>query len=168
MASRRPSPRRLTAKTTIRTATLGTMASQGESRIFSKPSLIKPPQVGVGGFRPRPMKASEASVRMALASQSVPITRISGKIFGKIWPQRIRVSEKPSVRHASMKSRPFLVARVEDEVGKGLFEGAAGKGLEAFVQTLVDRGNGGGREGISASSISCITARTSSRSPSGL
>ena len=57
-----------------------------------------PPQVGVGGFRPRPMKASEASVRMALASQSVPITRISGKIFGKIWPQRIRVSEKPSVR----------------------------------------------------------------------
>ena len=33
----------------------------------------------------------------------------------------------------------LLVARVEDEVGKGLFEGASGKGLEAFVQTLVDR-----------------------------
>ena len=46
-------------------------------------------------------------------------------------------------------SRTFS-KRVEDEVGKGLFEGAAGKCLEAFVQTLVDRGNGGGREGMAA------------------
>ena len=62
---------------------LGTTASQGLSRMFSKPSRIMPPQVGVGGLTPRPMNASDASVRIALASQSDPITRISARDVGQ-------------------------------------------------------------------------------------
>src|SRR5260370_39567990 len=64
-----------------------------------------PTQVAVGGLTPRPTKASEASVRMALASQREPITRISGRMFGRIWTIRIRVSEEPSARPASTNSR---------------------------------------------------------------
>jgi len=41
----------------------------------------------------------------------------------------------------------LLIARVKDEVRKGLGEGAGGKGFEAFVQALVDGGDGRGREG---------------------
>ena len=44
----------------------------------------------------------------------------------------------------------LLIARVEDEVRKGLGEGAVGKGVEALVQALVDGGDGGGREGMAA------------------
>ena len=35
-------------------------------------------------------------------------------------------------------------------MGKGLGKGALGKGREAFVQALVDGGDGGGREGMAA------------------
>ena len=65
--------------------------------MFSKPSRIMPPQVGVGGFTPRPMKASDASVRMAFASHSEPITRISGRMLGRMCPTHdagIRVAER--------------------------------------------------------------------------
>ena len=41
----------------------------------------------------------------------------------------------------------LLITRVEDEGRKGLGEGARGKGFEAFVQALVDGGDGGGGEG---------------------
>ena len=44
----------------------------------------------------------------------------------------------------------LLIASLEDEVGKGLFEGARGKSFEALVQALVDGGHGGGREGVAA------------------
>ena len=44
----------------------------------------------------------------------------------------------------------LLITRVEDDVRKGLAEGALGKGPEALVQALVDGGDGGGREGMAA------------------
>ena len=44
----------------------------------------------------------------------------------------------------------LLITRVEDEGRKGLGEGARGKGFEAFVQALVDGGDGGGGEGAAA------------------
>ena len=44
----------------------------------------------------------------------------------------------------------LLVAGVEDEVGEGFGERALGKGVEAFVQALVNGGDGGGREGVAA------------------
>ena len=44
----------------------------------------------------------------------------------------------------------LLIAGVEDEVGEGFGKGALGEGVEAFVQALVDGGDGGGREGVAA------------------
>ena len=58
------------------------------------------------------------------------------------------ISDRLARHHAAFPH--LLVARVEDEIGKGLFEGASGKGLEAFVQTLVDGGDGRGRKGVAA------------------
>ena len=44
----------------------------------------------------------------------------------------------------------LLIAGVEDEVRERLGKGASGEGVEAFVQALVDGGDGGGREGVAA------------------
>ena len=44
----------------------------------------------------------------------------------------------------------LLIPGVEDEVGKGLGKGAFGEGVEAFIQTFVDGGDGRGREGVAA------------------
>ena len=63
---------------------LGKSASQKLSRMFSNPSRIIPPHVGVGGETPSPIKASEASTLIAVASHSEPITNISGRMFGRI------------------------------------------------------------------------------------
>ena len=52
--------------------------------MLSKPSRTIPPQVGAGGAMPRPMKASEASVRTAVAIHSEAMTRISGRMFGRM------------------------------------------------------------------------------------
>ena len=82
------------------------------------------------------MKASEASVRIALASQSEPITRISGKMFGRTWPARMRVSEKPSERQASTKSRPFTAM-----VGARAMRAKGGTEVSAIAAMMfVDRG----------------------------
>ena len=45
---------------------------------------------------------------MALASHSEPITRISGRMFGRMWPATMRVSEKPSARPAMTNSRSLI------------------------------------------------------------
>jgi len=83
-ASRRASPSRLSASTVARIARLGKTASHQASRMFSKPSRIMPPQVAAGGGTPSPMKLSEASVRIAEASQSELITTTSEIMFGRI------------------------------------------------------------------------------------
>ena len=50
--------------------------------------------------------------------------------------------------HAALAD--LLVTGIEDEVRERLGKGASGKGIEAFVQTLVDGGDGAGREGVAA------------------
>ena len=69
-----------------------------------------PPQVAVGGFTPRPMNDSDASVRTAVAIQSEPITSTSLRMFGSTCTNRMRVWEKPSARPASMKARSFRLS----------------------------------------------------------
>ncbi len=93
MASRSPSPSMLSEKTTSRMARLGKSDSDALSRMFSKPSRIMPPQVGVGGRTPSPMKLSEASMRIAVASHSDPMTRISATMLGRMWMVMMRRSE---------------------------------------------------------------------------
>ena len=72
---------------------LGKIESQALSRIFSNPSRIMPPQVAAGGRTPRPMKLSDASMRIAVASHNEPMTRISAMMFGRIWTAMMRRSE---------------------------------------------------------------------------
>ena len=94
--SRSPSPIMFRPSTSIRIARPGKMESQGASRMFSKPSRIMPPQVGVGGCAPRPTKASDASVRTAAAIQSVPMTSTSLRMLGRMWMTRSRACENPA------------------------------------------------------------------------
>src|SRR5690606_36315674 len=82
MASRSASPRRLSASTVSRMARLGKTVSHQASRMCSKPSRIMLPQVAVGGGTPRPMKLSEASVRIAEAIHMEPSTTTSEIMFG--------------------------------------------------------------------------------------
>ena len=93
MASRSPSPSMLSEKTTSRMARLGKIDSDALSRMFSKPSRIMPPQVAVGGLTPSPMKLSEASMRIAVASHSDAMTSISATMLGRMWMVMMRRSE---------------------------------------------------------------------------
>lgn len=72
MASRSASPNRFNANTVNKIDTLGKTVSHQASRMFSKPSRIMLPQVAAGGGTPRPMKLSDASVRIAAAILHVP------------------------------------------------------------------------------------------------
>ena len=93
MASRSPSPSMLSEKTTSRMARLGKTDSDALSRMFSKPSRIMPPQVAVGGRTPSPMKLSDASMRIAVASHSDPMTSISATMLGRMCTAMMRRSE---------------------------------------------------------------------------
>ena len=53
------------------------------------------PHVGVGICTPRPRKFRAASMRMALASPSVPATAIYGSVEGRMCEIRIRRSDAP-------------------------------------------------------------------------
>src|SRR5690606_17131136 len=105
MASRSPSPIRLNASTSTRIARLGISARWKAFSMLSKPSRTMPPHVGVGGASPSPMKASEASVRTAVAIHSEAMTITSGRIAGVMWRNRMRGPEKPIARQACTYSR---------------------------------------------------------------
>src|SRR5262249_57559056 len=62
-ASRKPSPKRLSEKTTTRMANPGARASQALSRMFSNPSRIIPPHVAVRRLTPKPPHPPPPSVR---------------------------------------------------------------------------------------------------------
>src|SRR5262249_14763836 len=74
MRSRKPSPIRFNPSTVIMIAAPETVETQGALRRNSRPSLITPPQVGVGGWTPRPRKLREASIRIASAALTVAMT----------------------------------------------------------------------------------------------
>ena len=113
------------------------------------------------------MKASEASVRIALASQSVPMTRISDRILGRIWRARMRASEKPSARQASTKSRDFMTmvgaratrAKVGTEVSAiaAMMLGIDGPSIATIMSPRIRVGN--------ASRMSIASMATASRRP---
>ena len=49
-----------------------------------------PPQLGVGGWVPKPKKESAASTRMAPAIPNVAITRMGPTMLGRIWVNIMR------------------------------------------------------------------------------
>ena len=76
------------------------MSILGSGMFNLTPSRIIPPQLGVGGLTPNPMKLRFASWRMAVAIQRVPTTRISLAMLGRMWTKMMRKSLIPRARAA--------------------------------------------------------------------
>src|SRR5918996_2751911 len=80
--SRRASPKKLKDSTTRKMAMPGERVSQGARSMVSKALRNMPPQVGVGGFTPTPKKLSEASSKIAEATERLACTITGAKQLG--------------------------------------------------------------------------------------
>ncbi len=63
------------------------------------------PQLGVGGWMPKPRNDSVLSTRIASATTSVAFTMIGPMQFGSTWRTMMRVFDAPIARAASTNSR---------------------------------------------------------------
>src|SRR4029453_3005986 len=99
--SRMASPKTLKARTTTVIAKPAPMIGQGEPKMLPRPSRMILPQLGFGGCVPIPRKLSDASRRMAEATQSVIRTTIGAEIFGSTWRRMIFGVERPTAVDAS-------------------------------------------------------------------
>src|SRR3989304_5114544 len=68
------------------------------------PSEIIPPQLGVGGFTPSPIKLRNASNEMYRGIARLSATTIGPRMFGKTCRKRIDESRDPIETAASMYS----------------------------------------------------------------
>src|SRR6185437_11893102 len=82
--SRMPSPKRLIARTRVKSATPGMVMTQGLKNMYSLPSATISPQSGRGGWTPRPRKESAASSRIAFAISIVAMTMSAFMMLGRI------------------------------------------------------------------------------------
>src|SRR5690606_36019826 len=90
--SRRPSPSRLKPSTERKMARPGKIATQGASWMSWRASVSIEPQLGNGGWRPRPRKESAASDSTAEPMPSVAMTRIGPIMLGRICVNMMRRS----------------------------------------------------------------------------
>src|SRR5688572_9218514 len=67
-------------------------------------ALRSQPQLGVGGWVPRPRKDRVASTMIEVAIPRVVVTMIGARQFGSTWRKRIQGSRTPRARDASMYS----------------------------------------------------------------
>ena len=81
-ASRRPSPKRLKPSTVTKIARPGNSDSQALAWMKETLALRSQPQLGVGGWVPRPRKDSVASTMIEVAMPSVVVTMIGARQFG--------------------------------------------------------------------------------------
>ena len=63
----------------------GKIEIQGAVKSCSLAVANMPPQLGVGGWVPKPKNDKEASINMAPDTPKVAITNIGPTIFGRIW-----------------------------------------------------------------------------------
>ena len=70
----------------------GKIEIQGAVKSCSLAVANIPPQLGVGGWVPRPKKDKEASIKMAPDMPKVAMTKIGPTIFGRIWVNIILTS----------------------------------------------------------------------------
>src|SRR5687767_16037300 len=69
------------------------------------------PQLGVGGWVPRPRNDRVASTMIEVAMPSVVVTMIGARQFGSTWRNRIIGLRTPRARHASMYSFSLKIGR---------------------------------------------------------
>src|SRR3989454_11460493 len=62
------------------------------------------PQLGGGGWVPRPRKLRVASTMIDVAMPSVVVTMMGARQFGRTWRKRIQGSRTPRARQASTYS----------------------------------------------------------------
>ncbi|SMB69836.1 Uncharacterised protein [Acinetobacter baumannii] len=105
-ASRRPSPIKLIASTASTIAAPAGIHCQGYcSRMLTlRATLIRLPQVAVGGCTPRPRKESPASSKIALATPKVAYTTSTSTVFGSRWRRMMRLGRAPMATAADTKS----------------------------------------------------------------
>src|SRR6185437_12331713 len=87
-ASERASPNRVQHVTVAISASPGARAAHGAITIASRPSAIMLPQLGFGGWMPRPRNESPLSSKMALPTPSVMATIAGPSALGSTWRQR--------------------------------------------------------------------------------
>ena len=85
----------------------GNHTSHGATVMSGRPSLSMLPQVGVGGWTPKPRNDSNDSVRMACVTKSVTVTMIGPRQFGSMWRKMMRAVDAPLARAASTNSFSF-------------------------------------------------------------
>src|SRR6185503_11481002 len=106
IASRSASPSRLNPSTAAPIASPGNTDVHGACRSWykSRPSAIIEPQLGVGGWTPRPRNDSDDSAMMAPATPSVAAMTTGATTLGKIWLMSILTSPLPNARSACTNS----------------------------------------------------------------
>ena len=77
------------------------------SRIYMRAELRMEPHSGAGGSTPRPRKDSPATLRMVVATPSVPCTITGDRALGTIYRRMMWTSEAPTARAASMYYASF-------------------------------------------------------------
>src|SRR5215831_2347370 len=104
-ASRRPSPKRLKARTLRKMAAPGKRQIQGLISRIIRPALRSQPQLGVGGCVPSPRKLSEASAMIDVPTLSVEVTMRGAMQLGRICRHSKRGSRTARALAASMYVR---------------------------------------------------------------
>ncbi len=104
-ASRRPSPRKLTASTVTKMHRPGGIASHGAVPSHGVAVFSKLPQVGVGGCTPKPKNDNADSSRIDRPTARVAETAMGPTALGMIWRTMRRALRAPSARAASTYSR---------------------------------------------------------------
>ena len=103
-ASRRPSPRKLAARTTSTIVTDGYSRIQGRTWRSSSKFLSRLPRLASGGLMPKPRKDRAASATTESAMPSVAATTTGARAAGRMWRAMIRRFDAPSARAACTKS----------------------------------------------------------------
>src|SRR3954468_2004092 len=106
-ASRMPSPTRLNPSTASPMARPGAKDTQGATCSRSRPSATMAPQLGVGGWAPRPTKESAASAMMAPAIPSVAAMITWLRTLGRRCRRSTRWSWAPRAFAARTYSEPL-------------------------------------------------------------
>src|SRR2546428_7423421 len=85
-------------------ASPGKSDSQALAWVKEMLALRSQPQLGVGGWVPRPRKLRVASTMIDVAMPSVVVTMMGARQFGRTWRKRIQGSRTPRARQASTYS----------------------------------------------------------------
>jgi len=107
---RRPSPSRLKLNANTTTNIPGTIDVCGATLIYSRPSDSRLPQLGVGGWTPKPRNPKADSRITAWAIPRAAITINEGSVLGSTCLSMVYLAGAPILREASTNSFSFTTS----------------------------------------------------------